>query len=649
MPDTIIMILRYVILYGIIVAGSIGLTHLFKKKTNQTIPLSILLIMVILYLFGLIKELKLGIICIGLIYGILAIYSIIRSFIKHTHKELIKNVFTKGFIVFTIIFVVFAITTFHKTFTVWDEYTYWSVASKNMYYLNDFPTNSSSTVNLIYPPNPTLLQYFFTKIIGVYSQGIELFAVQILGFSLLLPIFEFTKKKRTIALLSCICILFCIPAIFVESYFYITIYVDTLMGLIIGYTLLSYFQSNKDMFAKINVLISLFVLTLIKPTGVFLAIITLGVMGLEYLIRTLKEKKKIKNIIFSKEILFFIILMIGIVLAFSSWKLFERKEMQGREKFNDFSNTQRYEGNPITYLFNSFFNSFLGYEKNGQDTISNMNLYYDVFDKPYYSTKPFEMSAGTWIIIFGLGSIGIYKFIIEKEKRKDFARQVLCIFVGLAVYILVLQVAYITAFAANEGVGHSSLQRYLGTYLVVILYYLSITGIQSLNKNEIYERCKYLILTGIILVFTPIAPIANSTVVAGAYNNMKEESLNFNVQEANRVKSLMEGNERIYPVHQTSNKDTHLLRFRYFMTPIYIPLTDRFCETRNTVYIGASSLEEWKKMLYEGYDLVYVLQSDEYFNDNNGEIFENHEVKNWTVYEIQKNDTNHEVLLIPIE
>ena len=54
-------------------------------------------------------------------------------------------------------------------------------------------------------------------------------------------------------------------------------------------------------------------------------------------------------------------------------------------------------------------------------------------------------------------------------------------------------------------------------------------------------------------------------------------------------------------------------------------------------------------MLYEGYDLVYVLQSDEYFNENYGEIFENHEVKNWTVYEIQKNDTNHEVLLIPIE
>lgn len=234
----------------------------------ESLPVVLLSIIGILYIFGLLKYLLLGVygvvlLAIGL--GLITIVQLVRN------KELIdffKHYFKNGFFLFSIIYFLFAITTYGKMFNIWDEYTLWSIASKNMYYLNDFVTNINSTVYTMYPPSPTILQYLFCKVLNIYSQGIELFASQILGFTLLFPLLKNTDKK----LIKCIIvgIILCIPAIFVESLFYYTIYVDTVLGLLVAYILFEYFTTEKaDAFLYVSMSVAMVVLSLTKSTGFF--------------------------------------------------------------------------------------------------------------------------------------------------------------------------------------------------------------------------------------------------------------------------------------------------------------------------------------------------------------------------------------------
>lgn len=648
------VILRYLLLYFVIVFGSIFITYVFKKKTSQTLPTSLLSIMFILYIFGLFNHLILGVWLVCIVSILLGISVILLSIIKKEIKDLIKNSITGGFIAFTVIYLIFGFTTYSKMFTVWDEYTYWSVASKFMYYSDSFVTNPDSLMHIVYPPCPTILQYFFGKVINVYSQGIELFASQLLGFTLLLPLFKNIKEKRKLVVFITGCILLCIPSVFIESLFYYTIYVDTLIGLLVGYIFYEYYTStSKDKFTILTLILGLIALTFTKTIGVFIAIVIICTLGIDYIINIiLKEKKqKIKEYITAflkgKEFRLLLVFLAIVIIIFISWQVHIRNTDQ-RELIGSTFET-KYEGSVLKYLIKTFGNSFLGIRENTFSELSTMNLYYDVFDRDYYSSKPFNMSAGTWMCIFGIFSLFIYKYLVQEEKeKKRFISCIISMFIGLIAYILVLQVAYLVEFSIKEAIAHNSIQRYVGSFLVAMLYVIIGKGLYYLNQKESYKKSSYVLILAIVLMFTPIAPIANSTISAGAYNNTKIESLKWDMEKVENVKSKVKEQDKIYLVHQTSNKDTHLLRFKYFILPMKIEITDMFSETRiDNRLLGVSDIDEWEKLLLEEYDYVYVLNTNEYFDENYNELFENNEVISWTLYKIKKEKEN--VLLVPIE
>lgn len=293
--ESLITVCGYFWIYIIILSGSIFISYYFNKRTSQTIPVAILTMMLVLYLFGLIGQLKLGVYTIAILYPIMAIYALIREKLKNGLNALKNNILTNGLVVFTILFVVFSFSTYEKLFTVADDYNYWSMAVKNMYYLDDFVTNDNAIIRTVYPPVPSLLQYFFEKIIGQNRQGIELFASMLLGFSLLLPFLKNHQKKRKVSVLAIGFLILAIPAIFTDSWFYGMIYVDTLIGLLVGYILFEYYTSSKDGFCIFSIGMALFTLCLIKPTGFFISLITVFTLICDYFIQSIVVKKP-KNI-----------------------------------------------------------------------------------------------------------------------------------------------------------------------------------------------------------------------------------------------------------------------------------------------------------------------------------------------------------------
>lgn len=167
------IILGELFLYVIIISISIFYVSQFNKKIEKTIFLSFITIALFMYLFGIIGQLQLGVIVISILSIILLMYTIYKNRKNGTLKDLKEKIITTGSIFFTIIFFIFVITTLNRELINWDQFTYWSIEAKDMFNTNQM-LNSIKDVTQ-YPPVPIILEYFSMKVIGQYSQGIEIF------------------------------------------------------------------------------------------------------------------------------------------------------------------------------------------------------------------------------------------------------------------------------------------------------------------------------------------------------------------------------------------------------------------------------------------------------------------------------------------
>ena len=131
-------ILRYEILFITILSGASFLGFIFKKGNEETIPVTLLSIMVILYIFGFFNALKIGAYIILVTFNILGLVTLLLSIHRKEFLELSTNVLSFGATIWYILFVIFMVTMHNRMFDIWDEFSCWSIAAKNMYYLNSF-------------------------------------------------------------------------------------------------------------------------------------------------------------------------------------------------------------------------------------------------------------------------------------------------------------------------------------------------------------------------------------------------------------------------------------------------------------------------------------------------------------------------------
>lgn len=615
----------YALLYIIVVIGSFNFTFILKKKTSQTIPAWFLTTFIYLYIFATLNLLLIGVYSYIIINIFLFLINIIKNLKSNRIENLKNKLFDSSFYIFTFLFFLFALTTKNAGFMVWDEYSFWSIASKNMYYNNSlYITEGSTLYGGGYPPSPTILQYFFCKIIGNYSQGIELFTCIIFGFSLMLPLFKNVSEKDYIKTISLfLCIIF-IPAIFISGYFYFTIYADTLLGILIAYILFEYFTSKSDTFLCITLITSLFCLSCTKATGVVLAGIILIILFL-YNIFEIKEKIRLKKVN-KREVFILLVGILSILIAYASWKLYV--------KFNignlNYGYLNPIKSNSLIDMLKVIYHTFIGTSYNITSTFST--FFSDFFDKGTYTKVPIGLTGSFWISFFIISYIIIYKYLIPTSKKNDYKKIFILIAILSIIYILFIQIAYYLQFSQAEAQIHASIERYIGS-LFVFLLILAI----GLSYNYSNNKINFIIIPFILLIFTPVSKISNATLSSGIYNYNMQSNLSYPKEFAEFVTKKVDKKRKIYPVHQ-SKSDTYLMQFRYAMTPIMIPMVDRFSDDENYSFIKIKNYEEWERLLYQEYDYVVVLNSDDYFNSHYSLLFNNNEVKEWSLYKINKNN-----------
>ena len=119
------IIIGYIMLYFVIMLGSTFISYKTKKSLSSSIPIDILTNIAVLYVFGLFNIILIGVITTSVISILLGIYAFIKM--NKTQRDSLVDF---GTIFFSIVYVVFSITTYERLSNIWDEFSYWSYELK---------------------------------------------------------------------------------------------------------------------------------------------------------------------------------------------------------------------------------------------------------------------------------------------------------------------------------------------------------------------------------------------------------------------------------------------------------------------------------------------------------------------------------------
>lgn len=496
-------------LYIVLCMGSIFFADRYRKKIESCFILTFLFTMLGLYVASFLGLLEASTWAMAIFWILLGA----RTLWKHRKKEdtfLKQQVTTTGFLLFTILFFAFLTFSFSKMLTSWDQYSNWSILAKNAFYTNTWVAD----IGVQYPPVPIALQYFFMKIGGEYRQGIESFTIQMLTFSCLFPLLQWTKGKSIQKIAVSIMIL-CIPAIFTMMNFYDSSYPDTFMGILLGLILTIYVLEENKNYQKVVLVLSFVTLTLSKPTGVGIAAIGIGMLVL-YEVFSQKKKQHLRKILTGSKIRTCMVFLLIVIATYVSWKGYQTFYVGELEQ----ASTQQIredKSNIFSYLWNSFTIAFLGVgNENAIDGARSLGTLLDNMNQNIAITKPVYLNMVTTIfLLFGMAILLYVKYF--KENRQRFKWGMVVLSIGLVLYIGMLQVAYMFVFSTDEMIGHNGLDRYLPTFFLSIIYFMVASILKEAKEMKKSQNLFYVILTAAILFVTPIELISNNTITSGIH------------------------------------------------------------------------------------------------------------------------------------
>ena len=615
------MILGFIIIYLSIVLGSIFWSSILNKKIETTIAINIGIIVLALYLFSAINLLAQGVYIIATANIILGIITIIVK-----RKKVLEKVLTPGFVFFSLMYFILMITNFNKQLIHFDQYLYRSINTKMVFYNN----NILEEYVRIYPPMTTLLEYYFLKLIGIYIQGIEAFAMQMYGIALLLPIYENIKKSKLANIVVGLTILF-LPAVFTNLVFYQSSYPDATLGLLIGYMLYTFFADSNIKYKIVALSIATGMMVLTKPSGIAIVLIIVAMLGIyEILKNKYYKKENIKKIFTNKNIKIILTILLIAVLVFISWKLVLKLYKVGTDRVDQ----SRVGDSSVQYVGNSLMTTiFDKYEDNNDAAESNAN-----FIPKIYSVKGFTTPVQTSLAITSIIIIAGYVYYYYKSNNKDLKYQIIAIIIGLILYMIFLQLSYLLKFVTFEMLGHNGIDRYFPTFLLGMLYLLIASIIKKLSQKEYIAR-DYIIILLIMFLITPIQYVCEATITSGMYNINSMEYVNNAKNIADKIDEYVEDDSKIITISQKEKTRLYNLMLRYYLYPNH--------NVKTIENIKEENIEKVQEVIKSNeYQYIYIYSTDSELTNMLEKDFDNLEdVKEKTLYKIQYNDENDMTLI----
>ena len=585
------------------------LTQKFNFKQESSVAITFLGIALLLYISGLFNLMKFAVYAIYIISILSTIYTIYCLFKK---KIKVTQLITPGIIFYmlAIIFMTFIVS--NTQYLEWDEFSHWGANLKAMVQYDVFWSNNIyDGVHVVYTPLAGLIEYFFCKINGGFSEPVSYIAINFFITTLLLPICKNEKYNLKGFIKLALFWIIIYVTIILCHFSMASIYIDLLLGILFASGMFLAFRSDgkEDL---VNLLLIMISMPLLKDSGLLLLGIILMTLFFNKIVLKIIEEKKITKDSFKKLGILILILVLALSL-YGTWKIY----CSANNRYLD----DRHDKNAISTIdVRQFVKGLLLYDTEDSKYHDIANAFYNNFNTGLVVGQQ-ESKFTTLTVFVVLNILGFLLYLIEQDKttKKKILSIILAFNIGFILYCLLLLATFMFAFTEQEGRTLASYPRYMSTYFIAwIITWVGI-GINSKSKNQI--------IIALISLLLCIYPINVSGLIdfhaRKKVSGITEEIIN----EANIIKSNVNLNDKVYLIYQNDGGglDYHMLR--YSISPIVTNLMYEWSlgpkYNDNDIWSYDITKEEFvQKLINENFDYVFIAKIDKQFIDIYGDLIE---------------------------
>ncbi len=617
----------------LIILGVALLYHVWIKVTpEEGWASAIMTILVLIYIAGLIGDTRYGlyVIYIGAVIGALA--GIVALFRKQEHS--LKTVFTPGILMMFGITAVGAVAFKGMHICNWDELYQWGKAANYMMEYNQFPNSSAFSGEAILLSNTTFFHYFISKIsaaaIGEITESNYYVSNLLLWFSALILPFSGAGWKDWKRVWGFGFFHFMLTAvIFVQPYY--NIYTDQAAAYWTG-GLIAWFLFEKcnRRNAYILPLVLLNVGMMKNMVGPLFAIVAIIAVVIVSYSRHRERGNKIISrnwgkIIFSKKGLFGISVVLSPVVFIGIWSLVINKN--GLFRFNAGVNATESKDRlllTIKAMIKWILRSV---------TLHEDRLY---------------LSYGAFILItIGLVCI-IYPLVMDRTEFTHYKRLMYIYIAGFAGYFLIMLFAYMTVFGYEDSIRAMSLNRYYSDYMMLGSVPLTVPlfchSDMDIKPYVNILKKGFVLVSLLCILYSSSDYLLENLIHAYAMDTSvysKREKL---IGYTDKIKDITGEKGKIYFVDQ---KHTGI----YTLVADY-EMGDQLSRTGMCFHFRKDAKEAILGMTdypidnlpavlaTQGYEYLWVYNTDDYFNDSMEVLFGLEEIKAGNFYKVVTADNS---------
>lgn len=576
-----------------------------RRRLEETLPLSVALIVGVQYAFGLFGWLSAGFYA-ALALCALALALVAVRLLRGGMGDLRRFLLTPGAAVMFAAFV-WVLLSF-RTHMLYepDEFSHWGTVLRNMMHFDAIPAGvkEANITYTDYPPATTLFAYFWTRLSGGFNEGDPQRAMNVMILAFLLPAMRAQRWKCWGSALCMACALFVLPTLFNSGAYY-TIYADVVLGCVFFHALYAWFFTPRDRGGVLLTGGSLFLLLLIKEAGWGLCLIALAIMAVDLIgERNRSGLRRVRDA--------------GCLAAAAlagglSWKAFLAVHQ-----------TQRVWS--LSAGFTEILDVLLGRAPSHRmRTVEN--FFFSLTDAGLFGQGGvIQLSLLIWLLLLGvLAALALGR--ADAALRRRWRRMALWLLAGLGAYLLSLLYTFLFLFRNYEGESLFSFARYLSSYMIALaglsLALASETLGPALRRNR--QSVELLALTLMLLAANP-ETLLERAVITRERDEAVYESRMSTAAPPEMAQMLDAQTDLVYFVSQ--NDQGH----RYFLRAFeWVPLRfqargegwwlmpskqaveqtgDWYAQTFSTI----KTPQEWADELMEGgYTHVYLDQVDQAF------------------------------------
>lgn len=399
------------------------------------------------------------------------VYVAIYAFYFIKNRRIVPNVATVkdslltcthiGFWVYFIAVMVAFYCFSNHVVNVWDDFHYNATFPKNMFYYGTMPYGYQSTTGYKdYFPTQQLFFYWGFQSAGKFSEPMMFQYKLFLAYTFTLPIFNEVNSGKTIKRIIAAVIAIILPYMCLFE-IYESLSMDTVLALLFANALYGIINKDKSWFEYGYVAAMLMALVLYKSYALIFACIAIATWFFaEITTFNLNSKKEKIN-----KCVIFLFTCLATLACFASWKVYCKTH-----------------GN-TTYL---------------SDILSDNVKSGGIVFPEYTSTTVKSIIRSLWCMRLNFGPLSItvlaavviylvsviLMVVYEKYTKTELMTD-LIILAGMAGYIVFLMYTFVFIFEEWEAESLSSLDRYLGTYVLVLMFILAYRFLHIISDSNI--------------------------------------------------------------------------------------------------------------------------------------------------------------------